>query len=97
MHLEHPINQRYYKHVDGGLYFVLQIAKSTVDLSEHVVYVHVFPFDLATWIRPLDEWTPSRFTLIDHAEAEQLLKLDRNQLQQEISRHKATRRAAEGR
>lgn len=92
-----PALQQYYRHVDGGLYFVTGISKSTVDLSEHVSYVHVYPFDMDLWHRPIDEWTTERFTLIDHVEAGTMLKSDRDLMRATISENKARRRASEGR
>jgi hypothetical protein len=92
-----PTEQQYYKHVDGGLYFVSMIGKSTVDQSEHVIYIHIYPFELAPWIRPLEEWTTERFQLIDHVEASIMLKQDREAMKVAISQNKASRRAAEGR
>jgi hypothetical protein len=92
-----PIRGQYYRHVDGGVYFVLITGKSTEDQSQHVVYTHIYPFDMETWIRPLEQWTPARFTLIDHVEVGRLLALDRQQLKDQITEHKARRRASEGR
>ena len=91
-----PLEQQYYKHQDGGLYFVLKIGKSTVDQSEHVVYVHVFPFEMEVWIRPLEEWTHKRFTILDHVETTKMLKQNREATILEISASKSLRRLAEG-
>lgn len=90
-----PTSEQYYRHQDGGLYWVRQIAKSTVDQSEHVVYDHVFPFEKATWIRPLDEWTTERFKLIEGLDVLIALSQDPEQAKIAITEHKAQRRAAQ--
>ncbi len=59
----------YYKHRDGGLYKALMIAKSTVDLSESVIYEHVYPFEYVVWSRPIAEWTDDRFEHLDAEKA----------------------------
>ena len=57
------INQ-FYEHQDGGIYLVMDIATSTVDLSKWVAYRHIAPFEVKVWVRPIDEWTEQRFTAI---------------------------------
>lgn len=53
-------------HQDGGLYLVKSVGTSTVDAdrSQHVVYEHVFPFKVQTWIRSRNEWISTRFKLL---------------------------------
>ena len=93
----HPV-QGYYQHVDGGLYFLEKIGKSTVDLSEHVVYTHIYPFEKQTWIRPLAEWAEPRFKLIKETDAIAImLSTDRAVMQVAVSEQKAARRLREGR
>jgi hypothetical protein len=52
---------RYFRHQDGGIYQRIGEGHSTVDCSEHVAYMHVWPFDQKLWFRPVEEWTPERF------------------------------------
>lgn len=63
-----PTPHTFFRHVDGGLYYALGTATSTVDLSEHVLYAHIFPFEQKVWTRPLSEWTEDRFTPITSTE-----------------------------
>lgn len=80
------------QHRDGGLYSILYRGTSTVDQSEHIVYVHLFPFDQKIWIRPLDEWTEDRFKALTQEEAEALLAKDREAFKAEITANKAARK-----
>lgn len=90
--INHPKISAFYRHVDGGLYFVRAIGISTVDQTHHVVYDHIYPFSAQQWIRPLREWTDVRFQLLTQTQAADILSLDRDTLQQEISSNKAARR-----
>jgi hypothetical protein len=83
-----------YQHVDGGLYQVTGLGKSTVDQTDQVVYKHLFPFEAATWIRPLVEWTEQRFRLISSKEYDHITaSTTREKMQQRIEQHKAARKA----
>lgn len=81
------------RHRDGGIYDVLCTSTSTVDLSEHVVYVHVWPFETKTWHRPLTEWTEDRFTPISSEEVTALMQTDREIVQPEITARKNARKS----
>ena len=73
---------------------VQDIAKSTIDQSKWVVYVHVFPFQYETWIRPYDEWADGRFRALAPGEYDEILRTeDRTAFQEKIT---ATRKAAKG-
>lgn len=79
------LNQ-HYRHRDGGLYLALYVGVSTVDKSEHVVYMHVYPFEKKVWIRPLHEWTPDRFEKISQQSLEDIImNSDREKLKEEIT------------
>lgn len=85
-----------YRHVDGGLYRVVAMGRSTVDLTDHVTYVHLYPFHPQTWIRPLSEWTSSRFVEITENDViTEIEGTDAKVRQQEITIAKAARRAAQ--
>lgn len=75
----------YYQHRYGGLYKVSDIAFSTVDKSQWVVYNHVYPFEYVTWIRPYDEWCDGRFREITREEYREFLKRDQQEFQNEIN------------
>jgi hypothetical protein len=83
----------YYRHKDGGIYFALDRALSTVDRSEVVVYRHVFPFEPQVWVRPLAEWTADRFTKILKYDAiDTMMKGDREALKAEITAKRTARK-----
>ena len=83
----------YYLHKDGGLYFTLEQAKSTVDQADVVVYRHTFPFEPQVWVRPLVEWTADRFTKIPKFQAFDLLtKGDREKAKAEITAKRNARK-----
>lgn len=85
-----------YIHVDGGIYMALNLGKSSVDQSEHVVYEHLFPFKHEVWIRPLLEWTPERFKPVsDDDGLTIIMSSDRAVMQAEIAERKKERRARE--
>lgn len=86
----------FYQHVDGGLYLTKSISSSTVDQSLWVIYDHVWPFEMKQWHRPIEEWTPERFTKIGYAEATEIALGDKEQAQKLIGERKAARRAAQG-
>lgn len=77
------------QHRYGGLCTILHVGTSTVDLSEQVVYVHLFPFEQKVWVRPRSEWTDDRFRLLAPEEARELLTRDREQFKAEITANKA--------
>lgn len=80
------------QHRDGGLYTILYQGTSTVDQSEQVVYIHLFPFEQKVWIRPRSEWTDDRFRLLPPEEARELLKRDPEEFKAEITARKAARK-----
>lgn len=87
-----PVAGSYYRHQDGGYYLVLNIARSSEDQSEQVVYLHIWPFDQGVWVRPLKEWA-SRFTEVTEAECALALGGDRATAQERVTLAKATRRS----
>lgn len=83
-----PSKYQYYRHRYGGLYRVVGTGFSTIDKSQHVIYKHMYPFDQDIWIRPYDEWTDGRFTLLTRQQVGDILSIDREQLKQEIAANK---------
>lgn len=48
------MDRGYYRHIDGGIYFLITIAKSAdtgKEDKEYAVYEHVFPFPQETYVR----------------------------------------------
>lgn len=88
-----PSLDTYYEHQDGGLYFVLEHALSTVDQSVQIVYKHVFPFEAKIWVRPASEWTTDRFFEVDRNYVEASRYADPIRAQQLVTEAKARRRA----
>ena len=88
-----PIPQQHYLHQDGGLYVVLHVAKNADDLSESVVYQHLWPFEEQVWHRPLQEWAP-RFVPITEWRAKEIAAQDREKGAQAVKATKANRRRA---
>lgn len=82
----------YYQHRYGGIYMVQDIATSTVDQSQWVVYVHVYPFEYQTWVRPYDEWCDGRFRKLEEGEYDNLLRSNREEFQKAITANKDLRR-----
>ena len=64
---------QFYMHRDGGIYVTLHVSSSTVDQSQHVVYRHVFPFEVKIWHRPIEEWDENRFTKITKLKAHTIM------------------------
>lgn len=90
-----PMTDRLYQHQDGGFYVVQSVATSTDDLSQWVVYTHVWPFEQKQWLRRVEEWTPERFRLSSNTEmTAMMLAYTRQDYQQRVTEAKAARRAA---
>ena len=85
-----PID-KYFVHRYGGLYFALYKGTDTRDLTPVVVYRHVYPFDVAIWVRPEAEWSDGRFKCISTAEAHEIMNGDREALKRAITEKKANK------
>jgi hypothetical protein len=83
-----PEVNRYYKHKHGGIYRVIEIAESAVDNTGWVVYNHCYPFGYKAWVRPLEEWTKERFTILTNDQYHIELDRDRTLFQDEVKRNK---------
>lgn len=83
---------KYYQHSYGGLYQRISgnLAESTVDNVQHVIYIHIYPFEQKIWLRPATEWNDGRFTELTASEVDAILIKDREELKAEIATNKAT-------
>ena len=79
-----PVIEQIYQHRYGGLYIVDSVATHTGTKERLVIYTHLYPFEVQTWARPIDEWTEERFRPITGKEYAELTKKDREQFQLEI-------------
>ncbi len=84
----------YYRHVDGGYYRLTCHARHCDDLTEQVVYEHLWPFTPGYWVRPLSEFQ-RRFTAVPESEWLTAQTQSREEAQERITRQKAQRRATE--
>ena len=84
---------RCYLHQDGGLYRALFVARNAADLTETVVYEHLWPFESQIWHRPLSEWA-GRFRGIAAEEAVELRRQDRELGAERVRKAKEKRRNA---
>lgn len=88
------MNKIYYQHRYGGIYTVdFHRVKNTVDKSEWVVYTHVWPFEIETWIRPKLEFEDGRFRELEAGEYSNFLKCDREEFKRKVTE---TRKLAKG-
>lgn len=85
------IIDKYYVHRDGGLYFALYKATDTRDQTPLIVYRHVYPFEVAIWVRPESEWN-ERFKGLTTAQAHEVMSLDRDALKTFITDRKKARK-----
>lgn len=71
-----PESNTYYQHRYGGLYQTQRfvVSKSTVDQSEWITYMHVWPFEVAMWHRPIEEFIDGRFTKITNRDALDIIR-----------------------
>lgn len=83
----------HYQHRHGGIYFVTDVATHTGTKERLVIYDHVYPFEPATWARPIEEFTEERFTLLTGEQVVTLLNRDRELFKSEIT---AAKLAASG-
>lgn len=87
-----PKVEQIYQHRHGGLYIVDSVATHTSSKERLVIYTHLYPFDVQTWARPIEEWTEERFREISTQEYRELIEKDRIQFQTEIGLAKGSMR-----
>lgn len=84
---------RYYRHVDGGLYRSICVARHADDGNEVVVYEHLWPFEPGVWVRDKEEFL-QRFRETSEAACREAMQQDREQARQAVQQAKAARRGS---
>ncbi len=84
------ISPGYYQHKYGGLYYVShQHSVTLVDSNQlGVLYQHIYPFPEQQFVRPVDQWTPDRFTLLTASQALAIFSIARLDLIDMITENK---------
>lgn len=91
-----PRNGQIFRHVDGGYYEFLSMARHTDTTEAHYIYVHLWPFiGDAPWARPASEWD-ARFKQVSREELALAKQGNREEAQRHVVEAKAARRAAKG-
>jgi hypothetical protein len=85
--------EKYFRHLDGGIYRFVVYARSADTDGDVVIYEHLWPFDQSLWVRNRGEFE-TRFTPVDEVTVKRALKQDRVQAQAQVNAAKAARRAA---
>ncbi|MBV1776492.1 DUF1653 domain-containing protein [Burkholderiaceae bacterium DAT-1] len=86
---------RFFRHIDGGYYRYVSLARHADDQSDVVVYEHLWPFNPGVWVRAAAEFH-SRFTEISAEQVDQALKGNREAAQEAVNQAKRERRIREG-
>ena len=89
-----PVLPRYYRHIDGGLYRSISLARHADDGSLVMVYEHLWPFEPGVWVRDKDEFE-LRFLETSEAAYVAAMQGDREQARQAVQNAKASRRSQE--
>jgi hypothetical protein len=90
------MSERYFRHLDGGLYRFVAYARSADTTAEMVVYEHLWPFERGLWVRDRIEFE-TRFQPIAATEVEAAIRRDQPAAQLQVNAAKAARRAAQQR
>jgi hypothetical protein len=85
--------EKYFRHIDGGLYRFVAHARSADAEGEVVIYEHLWPFDQGLWVRNRPDFE-ARFSPTDEVTVKRALKEDRLQAQAKVDAARAARRAA---
>lgn len=81
------------RHIDGGLYRFMTVARHTDDTTPLYIYEHLWPFERQEpWARPADQWA-GRFAPITAEELHAAMTGNRAEAQATIAAAKAARRA----
>ena len=84
---------RYYRHLDGGLYRSICVARHADDGSEVVVYEHLLPFEPGVWVRDKEEFL-QRLRETCEAACQESMQQDQESARQAVQQAKAARRSA---
>jgi len=77
----------YYQHKYGGLYRMITKCKHADTKEDMIVYEHMYPFDKQTYVRNQSEFF-EKFKPITNDQYEQLLLLNKYEMQQLINNNK---------
>jgi hypothetical protein len=88
------MSEKYFRHVDGGLYRFVAYARSADDAGDVVVYEHIWPFEQGLWVRKRAEFE-ARFSPTDEMTVKRAMKQDRAEAQERVNAAKALRRATQ--
>jgi hypothetical protein len=86
------MTEKYFRHLDGGLYRFVAHARSADSDGEVVIYEHLWPFDQSLWVRNRAEFE-ARFTAVDEVTIKRSMREDRTQARDRVNLAKAARRA----
>jgi hypothetical protein len=87
------MTEKYFRHLDGGLYRFVAHARSADVEGEVVIYEHLWPFDQSLWVRNRPDFE-ARFTAADEVTVMRAMRQERSQAQAQVNAAKAARRAA---
>jgi hypothetical protein len=87
------MTEKYFRHLDGGLYRFVAHARSADTDGDVVIYEHLWPFDQSLWVRNRADFE-SRFEPVDEVTVKRAMKRERTQAQTQVNATKAARRAA---
>jgi hypothetical protein len=87
------MTEKYYRHLDGGLYRFVAYARSADVDGEVVIYEHLWPFDQSLWVRNRPDFE-ARFISADEVTVKRAMKQERAPAQALVNAAKAARRAA---
>ena len=85
------MTEKYFRHLDGGLYRFVAYARSADNEKDVVVYEHLWPFDQSLWVRDRVEFE-ARFAPTDEMTVKRAMKQDRLEAQAQVQAAKAARR-----
>lgn len=80
------------QHIDGGFYRYQETVYSSTDTSQKIIYKHIYPFMIAKWERPIDEFL-AKFKPIEESVLIEAKQNGRKATQQKITSQKAERQA----
>lgn len=91
----HKYSGAFFQHTDGGIYQFKHFARYSDRPDGYcVVYEHVWPFSQEPWVRPIEEWTPNRFTPISKVTVNDVMQQSAEYTRKQISERREARKAA---
>ena len=86
------MTDKYFRHIDGGLYRFLSYARCADTDTELVVYEHLWPFEPGLWVRSRRDFE-TRFAPTDEIAVKRAMKQDRAEARERVNAAKTLRRA----